>query len=494
MKARKAAVIFIFVTVTLDMLALGLIAPVLPKLVLNFLGGDASSAAKWFGVFGTVFALMQFVFSPVLGVLSDRFGRRPIILASNLGLGLDYVVMAVAPSIGWLFLGRIISGITAASISTSMAYISDVVEPEKRASAFGMIGAAFGVGFILGPALGGLLGTSDPRLPFWVAGGLSLTNAIYGYFFVPESLPPERRKPFTLVRANPVGALVLLRSHPELFQLSVIQFIGYVAHEVFNIWALYAIFRYAWNEGMVGLSLALVGVCSVIISVALVGPIVKKLGERVTLYLGQFLGGLGMVLAGLARTGTGFLLSVPVMMLWSISGPAAQGMMTRRVSESEQGELQGAINSLRSVAVIIGPGLFTFTFAYFIDQKHVRPMPGATWYLGGALLFFATLLSLRIPKLPRAEAIPAQLAATEGRSFLLPRRRKVRARWQVCFSFRVFAELPETLSLEEVHAASCAARKICPGQTARDDGLTTRPPRRCARLRGIAPDSVWPNE
>ncbi len=400
MKPRKAAVVFIFITVTLDMLALGLIAPVLPKLVLNFLGGDASSAAKWFGIFGTVFALMQFVFSPVLGVLSDRFGRRPIILASNLGLGLDYVVMAWAPTIGWLFLGRIISGVTAASISTAMAYISDVVAPEKRAGAFGMIGAAFGVGFILGPALGGLLGTSDPRLPFWVAGGLSLLNAAYGYFFVPESLPKEKRRPFTLRRANPVGSLVLLRSHPELFRLSVIQFIGYVAHEVFNVWALYAIFRYAWNEGMVGLSLAVVGVCSVAISAGLVGPIVARLGERKTLYVGQFFGGVGMVLAGLARTGLGYFGSIPVMMLWTISGPAAQGMMTRRVGESEQGELQGAISSLRSLSVIIGPALFTFTFAYFINPVRGWNVPGAPWYLGAALLFFAMLLSTRIPKLP----------------------------------------------------------------------------------------------
>src|SRR3954469_24545484 len=200
MKPRKAAVVFIFVTVTLDMLALGLIAPVLPKLVLNFVGGDTADAAKWFGIFGTIFALMQFAFSPVLGVLSDRFGRRPIILASNFGLGLDYIVMAMAPSLSWLFIGRVISGITAASISTAMAYISDIVAPEKRASAFGMIGAAFGVGFILGPAVGGLLGTSDPRLPFWVAAALSLANFTYGYLFVPESLPTERRKPFTLKR------------------------------------------------------------------------------------------------------------------------------------------------------------------------------------------------------------------------------------------------------------------------------------------------------
>src|SRR5450631_979170 len=312
MKPRKAAVIFIFITVTLDMLALGLIAPVLPKLVLNFLGGDASSAAKMFGIFGTVFALMQFFCSPILGVLSDRFGRRPVILLSNLGLGLDYIVMALAPTIGWLFLGRVISGITAASISTGTAYVSDVVAPEKRAAAFGMIGAAFGVGFVLGPALGGLLGNSDPRLPFWVAGGLSLANALYGFFVLPESLPKDRRQDFTLRRANPVGSLVLLRSHPELFQLATIQFIGYVAHEVFNVWALYAIYRYAWSAGSIGTSLALAGICTAVISAGLVRPIVARIGERRTLYLGQFFGGLGVLMAGLARTGAVYLGSIPI--------------------------------------------------------------------------------------------------------------------------------------------------------------------------------------
>ena len=400
MKPRKAAVIFIFITVTLDMLALGLIAPVLPKLVLNFLGGDAPNAAKMFGVFGTVFAVMQFVFSPVLGVLSDRFGRRPVILLSNLGLGLDYFVMALAPTLGWLFLGRVISGITAASISTGTAYVSDVVAPEKRAAAFGMIGAAFGVGFVLGPALGGLLGNSDPRLPFWVAGGLSLANAIYGFFVLPESLSAEKRQAFTLKRANPVGALKLLRSHPELFRLATIQFIGYVAHEVFNVWALYAIFRYGWNEGTIGLSLALVGVCSIIISAGMVQSTVSRLGERRTLYIGQFFGGLGMILAGLASNSAFFFLSIPVMMLWTLSSPAAQGMMTRRVSASEQGELQGAINSLASLAWIFGPTLFTFTFAYFIDRKHGWNFPGAPWFLGGLLLFVAMGLATRIPRLP----------------------------------------------------------------------------------------------
>ncbi|MDP9004855.1 MAG: TCR/Tet family MFS transporter [Verrucomicrobiota bacterium] len=399
MKPRKAAVVFIFITVMLDMLALGLIAPVLPKLVLSFLSGDASNAAKMFGIFNTVFAMMQFVFSPVLGVLSDRFGRRPVILLSNLGLGLDYIVMALAPTLGWLFLGRVISGITAASITTGTAYVADVVSPEKRAGAFGMIGAAFGVGFVLGPALGGMLGNSDPRLPFWVAGGLSLANALYGYFVLPESLPAEKRQAFSLRRANPMGSLKLLRSHPELSQLALIQFVGYLAHEVFNVWVLYTIFRYGWKEGTIGFSLALVGICSVVISAGMVPAIVGRLGERRTLYVGQLFGAVGMVIAGLARTSLFFFLSIPVMMLWTISSPAAQGMMTRRVSESEQGELQGAISSLASLAWIFGPALFTFTFAFFIDQGRGWNVPGAPWYLGGFLLFVAMGLATRIPRL-----------------------------------------------------------------------------------------------
>jgi DHA1 family tetracycline resistance protein-like MFS transporter len=405
MKSRKAAVVFIFITVTLDMLALGLIMPVLPKLVLNFLGGDTPNAAKMFGLFGTVWALMQFLFSPVLGVLSDRFGRRPVILLSNLGLGLDYIVMALAPTLSWLFVGRVISGITAASISTGTAYVADVVEPEKRAGAFGLIGSAFGVGFVLGPALGGLLGNSDPRLPFWVAGGLSLANALYGYFVLPESLPPEKRKAFTWRRANSIGSLVLLRSHPELFRLATIQFIGYVAHEVFNVWALYTIFRYAWREGTNGISLALVGVCSIVISSWIVPAMVSRFGERRTLYIGQFFGALGMVMAGLAPTSGFFFLSIPVMMMWTISTPAAQGMMTRRVGESEQGELQGAISSLCSLAWIMGPGLFTFIFAYFIDKKNGWNLPGAPWYLGALLLFVAMIMATRIPRLPVAARI-----------------------------------------------------------------------------------------
>lgn len=399
MKSRKAAVVFIFITIALDMMALGLIMPVLPKLVLNFLGGDAPNAAKMIGIFGTVFALMQFLFSPILGALSDRFGRRPVILLSNFGLGLDYIVMAVAPTLSWLFVGRVISGITSASIATGTAYVADVVEPDKRAGMFGMLGASCGVGFVLGPAVGGLLANLDPRLPFWVAGGLSLANAFYGYFVLPESLPVEKRKAFALRWANPVGSLVLLRSHPELFRLATIQFIGYVAHGVFSVWALYTIFRYFWHEGTIGLSLALTGVCSIVMSSWLVPVMVSHFGERRTLYIGQFFGALGMALAGLAPTGTLFFFSIPVMMLWTISGPSAQGMMSRRVCESEQGQLQGAISSLSSLARIIGPPVFTVTFAYFVEPTNGWNFPGAPWVLGAFLLFVAMFMATRISKL-----------------------------------------------------------------------------------------------
>src|SRR5437762_8091085 len=413
-KSRPAAIAFIFVTVMLDMLALGLIAPVLPKLILNFLGGSATSAATWLGVFGTVFAAMQFFFSPVLGVLSDRFGRRPVILLSNLGLGLDYIVMALSPTIGWLFVGRVISGITASSIPTAMAYIADVVPKEKRAGAFGMIGVAFGVGFILGPGIGGPLGDVSPRLPFWVAAGFSLANWLYGYIFVPESLRHEYRKEFTLRRANPIGSLALLRSHSELWKLATLQFLAYVSHEVFVIWALYAIYRYAWNQTTIGISLAVVGVFTAAISGGLTGRTVAWLGERRTLYIGQFFGALGMVIAGLARTGGVYMASIPVISMWNISFPAAQGMMTHRVSEREQGELQGAIQSLRSIAFVIGPILFSGIFGWFINPKHSFYVPGAPYYLAAALLFTAMLLATRVEQPQFGEASPTAYASGEA--------------------------------------------------------------------------------
>ena len=411
MRNRQAAVAFILVTVMLDVLAMGLIIPVLPKLILDFLGGRMTNAASWNGWFGLVFALMQFFFSPVLGVLSDRFGRRPIILLSNLGLGLDYVVMALAPSLAWLFLGRVISGVTSASIPTAMAYIADVTPKEKRAAAFGMIGVAFGLGFALGPALGGLLSSVSPRLAFWVAAGFSLTNWIWGFFFVPESLPRDRRKKFELRRANPVGSLVLLRSHRELWRLATIQFLAYTAHNVFSVWALYAIYRYAWDQLTIGISLMVAGVCAAVISGGLTGRMVKRFGERRTLYTGQFFGTIGMSLAGLARSGALYIASVPVISLWNVSMPAAQGLMTHRVSEREQGELQGALGSLRSITFIIGPVLFSQTFSFFVNPKHSFHIPGAPFFLGAALLFTAMLMSTRVeqPTYAPAESTAATL-------------------------------------------------------------------------------------
>jgi MFS transporter, DHA1 family, tetracycline resistance protein len=396
MRNRQAALIFILVTVTLDILAMGLIIPVLPKLILDFLGGEMTDAAKWSARFAVVFALMQFVFSPWLGVLSDRFGRRPIILLSNLGLGLDYIVMALAPTLPWLFLGRIISGITTSSIPTAMAYIADVTPKEKRAGAFGMIGVAFGIGFTFGPAIGGLAGNMNPRLAFWIAAGLSLTNWLWGFFFVPESLAKEQRKAFEMRRANPLGSLVLLRSHHELWRLTTIQFLAYVAHNVFSVWALYAIYRYDWSQGMIGISLMVVGIVTAVISGGLTGRMVKWCGEKRTLYTGQFFGAFGMFIAGLAKTGAWLLASIPIISLWNISMPAAQSMMTHRVSEREQGELQGALQSMRSITFIIGPWVFLRIFGWFVDPKNLVHLPGAPYFLAAALLFTAMLMATRI--------------------------------------------------------------------------------------------------
>src|SRR5438045_1007678 len=358
MKSRQAAVTFVFITVVLDMLALGLIAPVLPKLVLGFLNNDMKRAADWNGIFLTVFAAMQFFFSPVIGVLSDRFGRRPVLLLSTLGLGLDYVVMALAPTLGWLFVGRLISGITSSTVPTAFAYIADVTPKEKRAGAFGLIGAAFGIGFTLGPVVGGIVGNSNPRMAFWVAAACSLSNWLYGFLFVPESLNPEHRKAFTWGRANPVGSLVLLRSHPDLWKLATIQFLAYVSHETFAIWALFAIYRFGWGPRSIGESLFVVGVCTAVISGGLTGRIVKWLGEKRTLYIGQFFGALGMIIAGLARTGAVYIASIPVISMWNISFQARQESMTIKLSTGEKGKRRAPIGAVRSMAFWFGPFCF----------------------------------------------------------------------------------------------------------------------------------------
>jgi len=384
---RRAALAFVFVTVVLDMLALGMIVPVLPKLVVTFEGGDTASAARIYGVFGTVWALMQFVFSPVLGALSDRFGRRPVILLSNLGLGLDYLLMAWAPTIGWLLVGRVISGITAATFATAGAYIADVTPPEKRAGAFGMLGAAFGVGFVLGPAVGGVLGQIGPRLPFWVAGCFSLVNACYGLFVLPESLPVDRRSPFSWQRANPLGSLKLLRSHPEVFGLAGANFLGFIAHEVLpSTFVLYTSYRYGWDTRTMGLFLAGVGISGMIVSGGLVQPVVSRFGERRVLLAGLALGATGFAVYGVAPTSALLCIGVPLQALWGLSAPAAQGIMTRRMPPTEQGQLQGANASLRGIAGLIGPGLFTQTFAVFIGARAGGHLPGAPLLVASALL------------------------------------------------------------------------------------------------------------
>jgi MFS transporter, DHA1 family, tetracycline resistance protein len=393
---RGAAVIFIFVTILLDTLALGVIIPILPKLVQSFVNNDTASAARIFGVFGTAWALMQFFFSPVLGALSDRFGRRPVVLLSNFGLALDYVLMALAPSLAWLFVGRVISGITSASISTSFAYIADITPPERRAAVFGKVGAAFGAGFILGPALGGLLGGMDPRLPFWVAAGLSFANTLYGLLILPESLPRDRRSPLHWKSANPVGALHLLRADRVLAGLSVANFFAQLAHVVLpSTFVLYATYRYGWDTTTVGLTLAMVGICAMAVQGLGIGPIVKRVGERRALLLGLGCGAVGFLIFGTAPTGPLFWAGIPVMAFWGVSGAALQALMTQRVAPDQQGQLQGATTSVQSVSQLVGPFLFTLTFAYFIAAQAPLKMPGAPFLLASALLLLALVIAAR---------------------------------------------------------------------------------------------------
>ncbi|WP_420131246.1 TCR/Tet family MFS transporter [Rhodopseudomonas sp.] len=405
--ARPAAVGFIFVTILLDMLSIGMILPILPKLIESFAHNNTADAARIYGLFGTAWALMQFVASPILGGLSDHFGRRPVILLSNLGLGLDYILMALAPSLGWLFLGRVISGITSASISTAFAYIADVTPAEKRAAVFGKVGAAFGLGFIIGPAMGGLLGGVDPRLPFWVAAGLSLCNALYGLFVLPESLPPERRSPFRWKSANPVGAVRLLASNSRLAAMAVVEFCAEVAHVALPaIFVLYASYRYRWDETTIGLALAFVGVCTAIVQGGLVGPAVKRLGERNAQIIGYGGGALGFLIYALAPSGTLFWIGIPVMTLWGIAGPATSGMMTRFVSADQQGQLQGAMTSVKSIAELIGPFLFTLIFAYFIGGTAPFALPGAPFLLAGALLIVSVLIAAGVARGPDNNQAP----------------------------------------------------------------------------------------
>ena len=409
--ARKAALAFIFVTVLIDVLAFGVIIPVLPHLVQEFVGGRTDTAAYWIGAFGFVFAAIQFVTSPVQGALSDRFGRRPVILLSCLGLGLDFIFMALAPSLAWLFVGRIISAMTSASFTTADAYVADVTPPERRAKSFGMIGAAFGVGFIIGPLIGGFLGDIDLRLPFWFSAGLALLNFGYGLFVLPESLAPEHRsRRFDWSHANPFGAIKLLARYPQVFGLAAVVFIANLAHYVYpSIFVLYADYRYQWGQKEVGYVLALVGVLSVIVNVLLIGRAVQWLGERRALLCALLCGAAGFTIYGYAYVGWMFLVGLPISALWAIAAPATQALITRQVGPDVQGRIQGALMSLVSMAGIVGPALFAGSFGWFIGDATPVHLPGAPFYIAGGLLLAAAFVAWRYA--PRTTAVPASQAA-----------------------------------------------------------------------------------
>jgi DHA1 family tetracycline resistance protein-like MFS transporter len=382
--------------VLIDMLTFGMIGPVLPKLIASFVGNDFAHAAQIIGLFATVWALMQFFCSPLLGMLSDRVGRRPVILLSNAVTVVDYAIMAIAPNLWWLFAARVLSGIATANMTAASAYIADVTAPEKRAAAFGMIGSAFGLGFVLGPAIGGIVGNVNPRLTFWVAAGFALLNTLYGLFVLPESLSPEHRiKRLEWKRANPLGSLRLLRSHHELWGLTWVNFITYVAHEVFpNIWVIYCIAAFNWSTGSVGLTLALVGIVAAINQATMVRPVVARLGERRTLLASLALAVIGLALLG-TNNGIVFLVAAVIIAL-PMYQASSQALMTRRVRPAEQGELQGALGSVRGISMLIGPAIFTLTFAQFAGPWRSFGLIGAPWLLAALLYTVSLLVAWRV--------------------------------------------------------------------------------------------------
>lgn len=396
---RSPAFIFIFITVLLDILSVGIIIPVLPRLVQTLLGGDVIRTAELFGWFISVWAVAQFIFSPVMGALSDHFGRRPVILTSNLALGLDYIIMAFAPNLWVLFAGRVISGIASSTVSTAQAYIADITAPEKRAGAFGMLGAAFGIGFVLGPALGGLLGYYDLRLPFFAAAAMSLANFAYGYFILPESLKPENRSPFRFARANPIGSVSMLARDGQLLRLGAIGFLLQLAHQVLPAVAvLYMAYRYQWNERDVGLVLAAVGICAMAVQGGLVRPVVAKIGERAAMLAGLSAGALGMAIYGYAPTGALFLAGIPVMALWGFAQPSVSALMSERVDADEQGKLQGAAASLAGLSGLAGPWVFALAFAQAIDPQSGWMMPGLPFYMAALTLCAALVIAFSVAR------------------------------------------------------------------------------------------------
>ena len=389
---RKAAIAFILVTAALDILSMGIVIPVLPALIEQFVGSNAQ-AGLYNGIFVALWALMQFVASPIIGSLSDQYGRRPVILLSTFGLAADYVLMAVAPSLWWLAVGRMVAGATSASFSTAFAYMADITPPEQRARAYGLIGAAFSGGFVAGPLLGGALGEISPRAPFWAAAALSGMAFLYGLFVLPESLPLDRRMPFAWKRANPFGALRLLRSHGELLGLSVVNFLLHFSHHVFSaVFVLYAGYRYGWSAWQVGSVLALAGALDMVVQGVMVGPCVKRFGDRNTMVMGLAGGAVGIGCMGLATNGLLFALSMVPNALWGLAMPTIQSLMTRRVSESQQGQLQGANNSVASIAGVFSPLFFGAIYSISVGESAILPTPGAALLIASCVLCGAAFL------------------------------------------------------------------------------------------------------
>jgi DHA1 family tetracycline resistance protein-like MFS transporter len=408
-RRRQAALAFIFVTAVLDIVAMGIVIPVLPPLIEEFAGSNAQ--AGWInGVFVALWAGVQFVCSPIVGSISDRYGRRPVILLSAAGLSADYVLMALAPDLWWLAVGRIVAGLTSSSFTTVFAYMADITPPEGRARAYGLIGAAFSGGFVLGPVLGGFLGEISPRAPFWFAAAMSGIAFLYGLFVLPESLAPEKRMAFSWKRANPFGALQLLRSHTELFGLASVNFLLHFSHHVFSaVFVLYAGDRYGWGPWQVGLVLAFVGALDMAVQGLLVGPLVKRLGDRKVMVMGLVGGGIGLACMGLAPTGWLFAAAMVPNAFWGLAMPTLQSLMTRLVSESEQGQLQGATMSLGSIAGVASPLFFGAVYAATVQPVSFEPMPGLSFLIAAAVLLLGGALGWRVAR--RAIAAEARAAA-----------------------------------------------------------------------------------
>lgn len=397
--AGRAALAFIFVSIVLDIVAFGIVIPVLPKLIESFVNYDSATAARWVGLFGTIWAFMQFICAPMLGALSDRYGRRPVLLLSIAGLGFDYIFMALAPTLGWLLVGRIVSGMTASGFATASAYIADVTEPENRAAAFGLVGAAWGFGFIVGPALGGMLGASDPRLPFWVAGALALVNAMYGFFILPESLPPEKRAAFSWARANPLGSLQFLRAHRELLPLAGVSFLYNLGHTVYpSVFVLWAGYVLKWGAKEVGFALAIVGIANVVVQGGVVRPMVKRLGARTALAIGATAGTVGFTLYGLTDAVWLIWIAIFVYAPAGVFNPSLMGVMSKRVGASGQGRLQGATSSLMGIAGMAGPPLFTLSYAAMIRPGARWHLPGLPFFIAAGLFAAAGLVAMRVTR------------------------------------------------------------------------------------------------